>query len=41
LPLPLVATYGRLRTRVHWPTDLVTGVAIGITAATILDRYRV
>jgi undecaprenyl-diphosphatase len=41
MPLPLVATYGRLRTRVHWPTDLVTGVVIGITTATVLDRYRV
>jgi undecaprenyl-diphosphatase len=41
LPLPLVATYGRLRTRVHWPTDLVTGVAIGLTVATVLDRSGV
>jgi membrane-associated phospholipid phosphatase len=41
LPLPLVATYGRLRTRVHWPTDLVTGVAVGVVAALVLDRYRV
>jgi membrane-associated phospholipid phosphatase len=32
-PLPVLAVYGRLRTRVHWPTDVVAGVAIGIGAA--------
>jgi undecaprenyl-diphosphatase len=32
-PLTVTATYGRLRTRVHWPTDLVAGVAIGVASA--------
>jgi undecaprenyl-diphosphatase len=33
LPVAGIAVYGRLRTRVHWPTDLVAGIAIGIGAA--------
>jgi membrane-associated phospholipid phosphatase len=40
-PLTLTATYGRLRTRVHWPSDLVAGTAIGLAAAAVLDRPRV
>ena len=38
LPLPLVAIYSRVRARVHWPTDAIVGTAIGIAAATTLDR---
>jgi membrane-associated phospholipid phosphatase len=32
-PLPIMAVYGRLRTRVHWPSDVLAGMAIGIGAA--------
>ncbi|HEV7650412.1 MAG TPA: phosphatase PAP2 family protein [Actinophytocola sp.] len=32
-PLTATATYGRLRTRVHWPTDLAAGASIGVAAA--------
>jgi len=39
--LPVLATYGRLRARVHWPTDLLTGVAIGVTCAAVVDRSDV
>jgi undecaprenyl-diphosphatase len=34
-PVTLTAIYGRLRARVHWPTDLVAGVVIGVVAAVI------
>jgi membrane-associated phospholipid phosphatase len=33
LPLPLVAIYGRVRARVHWPTDVIAGAAIGIAVS--------
>lgn len=29
-PVAVVAVYGRLRTRVHWPSDVVAGTAIGV-----------
>jgi membrane-associated phospholipid phosphatase len=38
LPLPIVATYGRVRARVHWPTDVLAGIGIGVAAAIVLDR---
>lgn len=34
-PVTLTAIYGRLRTRVHWPTDVVAGAAIGVVAALV------
>ncbi|HEU5475628.1 MAG TPA: phosphatase PAP2 family protein [Actinophytocola sp.] len=41
-PLTLTAIYGRLRARVHWPTDLLAGVTLGVGTAAlvgwILDR---
>jgi undecaprenyl-diphosphatase len=37
-PLTVTAIYGRLRTRVHWPTDLAAGAAIGIVAAFAVRR---
>jgi len=32
-PVAAIAVYGRLRTRVHWPSDVVAGVTIGVAAA--------
>lgn len=32
VPVTATAVYGRLRTRVHWPSDIVAGMAIGVTA---------
>jgi undecaprenyl-diphosphatase len=32
-PVAATAVYGRLRTRVHWPSDLAAGVTIGVAAA--------
>ena len=40
-PLTTAATYGRLRTRVHWPSDVAAGIAIGIGSAALLDRLGV
>jgi undecaprenyl-diphosphatase len=40
-PLALTAIYGRLRTRVHWPSDLVAGVLIGLISARVTTaRHR-
>jgi undecaprenyl-diphosphatase len=38
LPLPLITMYSRVRTRVHWPSDVLAGTAIGVVTATALDR---
>ena len=38
MPLTGTAVYGRLRTRVHWPTDLVAGAWIGVAAAFVVHR---
>lgn len=32
-PVVMTAIYGRLRTRVHWPSDVVAGIVIGVAAA--------
>jgi undecaprenyl-diphosphatase len=37
-PVTVTATYGRLRARVHWPTDLLAGSMIGIATAFVLAR---
>jgi undecaprenyl-diphosphatase len=40
-PLALVSIYGRLRTRVHWPSDLMGGVLIGLASARVATaRHR-
>jgi membrane-associated phospholipid phosphatase len=38
-PVTLAVIYGRLRTRVHWPTDLVAGMVIGFVAAVTTHRH--
>jgi membrane-associated phospholipid phosphatase len=38
LPLPLVSIYSRVRARVHWPTDVLAGIGIGIATTVALDR---
>jgi len=37
-PLTGTAIYGRLRTRVHWPTDLLAGASLGVAAALAVRR---
>ncbi|MFL6141454.1 MAG: phosphatase PAP2 family protein [Labedaea sp.] len=37
-PLAATAIYGRLRTRVHWPTDLAAGMALGAGSALLTWR---
>ena len=32
-PLAVTLAYGRVRLRVHWPTDVVGGAVLGVTAA--------
>lgn len=39
-PLAFVVCYGRLRTHVHWPTDVVGGVALGFAVAYLLRGRR-
>jgi membrane-associated phospholipid phosphatase len=34
-PLAALAAYGRIRTRVHWPTDLLAGAALGAGLAAV------
>ncbi|HET9141091.1 phosphatase PAP2 family protein [Actinophytocola sp.] len=38
-PLTLTSSYGRLRTRVHWPTDLLAGVTLGTATAVLAGRF--
>lgn len=37
-PVAAAATYARVRTRVHWPTDLAAGTALGAGAAILTHR---
>lgn len=39
-PLAALVCYGRLRTWVHWPTDVYGGVALGVAIACARHRYR-
>ncbi|MGK3201271.1 phosphatase PAP2 family protein [Amycolatopsis sp. MEPSY49] len=39
-PLAAVVCYGRLRTRVHWPSDVYGGVVLGAAVAVVLHRLR-
>jgi undecaprenyl-diphosphatase len=34
----VVVTYGRVRTRVHWPTDVAAGAALGVITALMTRR---
>ncbi|MGM1062867.1 phosphatase PAP2 family protein [Saccharothrix sp. Mg75] len=38
-PVAAVVAYSRVRTRVHWPTDVVAGALLGATTA-VLTRRR-
>ncbi|MEU4674829.1 phosphatase PAP2 family protein [Amycolatopsis sp. NPDC023774] len=37
-PLAAVVCYGRVRTRVHWPTDVYGGVAVGAVVGYLTHR---
>jgi undecaprenyl-diphosphatase len=37
-PLAAVVAYSRLRTRAHWPSDVLAGAALGVAAAVALRR---
>jgi undecaprenyl-diphosphatase len=37
-PVALVVVYSRVRARVHWPTDVLAGTALGIMVALASDR---
>ncbi|MEV6907840.1 phosphatase PAP2 family protein [Amycolatopsis sp. NPDC051071] len=37
-PLAITGCYSRMRTDVHWPTDVYGGVALGVTVAYLLRR---
>jgi undecaprenyl-diphosphatase len=37
-PLALTLAYGRIRLRVHWPTDVVGGAVLGIGAGRLAGR---
>ncbi|MEV6909202.1 phosphatase PAP2 family protein [Amycolatopsis sp. NPDC051071] len=37
-PLAVVVAYGRVRTRVHWPTDVAAGAALGVATALLTRR---
>jgi len=39
-PLAVVVTYGRVRTRVHWPTDVLGGIAIGVCVSAPVTRGK-
>jgi undecaprenyl-diphosphatase len=42
-PLVLLVAYSRLRTRVHWPTDVIGGLGIGVLIGVAVRagiRYR-
>ncbi len=39
-PLAAVVCYGRLRTRVHWPSDVYGGAVLGAGVAVLLHRLR-
>ena len=36
-PLVLLVAYSRLRTRVHWPSDVLGGLVIGALVALVQD----
>ncbi|MFI6102272.1 phosphatase PAP2 family protein [Lentzea sp. NPDC051213] len=38
VPLVLLVAYSRLRTRVHWPSDVLGGLLIGAAVALVLTR---
>ena len=37
-PVAVVVTYSRVRTRVHWPTDVIAGAFLGMIAALLTRR---
>jgi membrane-associated phospholipid phosphatase len=37
-PLGVTVAYGRIRLRLHWPTDVLAGAALGVTAGRLAPR---
>jgi undecaprenyl-diphosphatase len=38
VPLGVTLAYGRIRLRVHWPTDVLGGAVLGIVAGRLAPR---
>ncbi|MEV4313922.1 phosphatase PAP2 family protein [Actinocrispum sp. NPDC049592] len=40
MPVAAAVIYGRVRTRAHWPTDVLGGLVLGSATAAILNRVK-